>query len=91
MSASYFLSPHVHVCVSGKQVILLDLERDKYLALAHAPEWERVPALAHVLEHQAQPQACCPDQGKPQAECARRHAPASVVVASVTRRQKKAR
>jgi hypothetical protein len=36
MSASYFLSPHVHVCVSGKQVILLDLERDKYLALAHA-------------------------------------------------------
>jgi hypothetical protein len=36
MSASYFLSPHVHVCVSGKQIILLDLERDKYLALAHA-------------------------------------------------------
>jgi hypothetical protein len=36
MSASYFLSPHVHVCVAGKQVILLDLERDKYLALAHA-------------------------------------------------------
>jgi hypothetical protein len=36
MSGSYFLSPHVHVCVAGKQVILLDLERDKYLALAHA-------------------------------------------------------
>jgi Transglutaminase-like superfamily len=36
MSASYFLSPHVHVCVAGKQVILLDLERDKYLAVAHA-------------------------------------------------------
>ena len=36
MSASYFLSPHVHVCVAGKQVVLLDLERDKYLALAHA-------------------------------------------------------
>jgi Transglutaminase-like superfamily len=35
MSASYFLSPHVHVCVAGKQVVLLDLERDKYLALAH--------------------------------------------------------
>jgi hypothetical protein len=35
MSASYFLSPHVHVCVAGKQVILLDLERDKYLAVAH--------------------------------------------------------
>ncbi len=36
MSASYFLSPHVHVCVAGKQVVLLDLERDKYLSLAHA-------------------------------------------------------
>jgi hypothetical protein len=35
MSASYFLSPHVHVCVAGKQVVLLDLERDKYLAVAH--------------------------------------------------------
>jgi len=36
MSASYFLSPHVHVCVAGKQVVLLDLERDKYLSLAYA-------------------------------------------------------
>lgn len=36
MNASYFLSPHVHVCVAGKQVVLLDLEHDKYLALAHA-------------------------------------------------------
>ena len=36
MSASYFLSPHVHVCVAGKQVVLLDLARDKYLAVAHA-------------------------------------------------------
>lgn len=34
MSASYFLSSHVHVCVAGRQVVLLDLERDKYLALA---------------------------------------------------------
>jgi hypothetical protein len=36
MSTSYFLSPHVHLCVAGKQVVLLDLERDKYLALSHA-------------------------------------------------------
>jgi Transglutaminase-like superfamily len=36
MSASYFLSPHVHLCVAGRQVVLLDLEHDKYLALAHA-------------------------------------------------------
>lgn len=34
MSASYFLSPHVHVCLAGRQVVLLDLERDKYLAIA---------------------------------------------------------
>jgi hypothetical protein len=36
MSASYFLSPHVHVCVAGRQVVLLDLERDKYLSLEGA-------------------------------------------------------
>jgi len=36
MSGSYFLSPHVHVCVAGKQVVLLDLEHDKYLSLASA-------------------------------------------------------
>ncbi len=36
MSAPYFLSPHVHVCVAGKQVVLLDLERDKYLSMASA-------------------------------------------------------
>ncbi len=36
MSASYFLSPHVHVCVAGKQVVLLDLEHDKYLSMATA-------------------------------------------------------
>jgi hypothetical protein len=36
MSASYFLSPHVHLCVAGKQVVLLDLERDKYLSMARA-------------------------------------------------------
>ena len=35
MSTSYFLSPHVHLCVAGKQVVLLDLERDKYLALSN--------------------------------------------------------
>lgn len=36
MSEAYFLSPHVHVCVAGKQVVLLDLERDKYLAVVPA-------------------------------------------------------
>jgi hypothetical protein len=35
MSASYSLSPHVHLCVAGKQVVLLDLERDKYLSLRY--------------------------------------------------------
>jgi hypothetical protein len=33
MSESYFLSPHVHVCVAGKHVVLLDLRRDKYIAV----------------------------------------------------------
>ena len=36
MSTSYFLAPHVHLCLAGKQVVLLDLERDKYLALAQS-------------------------------------------------------
>jgi Transglutaminase-like superfamily len=36
MSTSYFLAPHVHLCRAGKQVVLLDLERDKYLVLAHS-------------------------------------------------------
>jgi Transglutaminase-like superfamily len=36
MSGSYFLSPHVHVCVAGNHVVLLDLERDKYLAVVPA-------------------------------------------------------
>ena len=34
MSSTYFLAPHVHLCVAGKQVVLLDLERDKYLVVS---------------------------------------------------------
>jgi hypothetical protein len=34
--SAYFLSPHVHVCVAGRQVVLLDLERDKYLSLEYS-------------------------------------------------------
>jgi hypothetical protein len=71
MSASYFLSPHVHVCVSGKQVILLDLERDKYLALAHPHpigRWVRgwpLPQAAPVAAVQdvAASQAPTPESG----------------------------
>lgn len=52
MSTSYFLAPHVHLCVAGKQVVLLDLERDKYLALARSHpigKWVRGwPALEAV-------------------------------------------
>ena len=36
MREPYLLSPHVHVCVAGKQVVLLDLEHDKYLAVVPA-------------------------------------------------------
>lgn len=33
MSAPYLLSPHVHICVAGGQVVLLDLLRNKYSAV----------------------------------------------------------
>jgi hypothetical protein len=33
MSEPYLLSPHVHICVAGGQVVLLDLARDEYLAV----------------------------------------------------------
>jgi Transglutaminase-like superfamily len=32
----YLLAPHVYPCVSGQHVILMDLERDKYVAVAPA-------------------------------------------------------
>jgi hypothetical protein len=32
----YLLAPHVYPCVSGQHVVLMDLERDKYVAVAPA-------------------------------------------------------
>lgn len=32
----YLLAPHVYPCVSGQHVVLMDLERDKYLAVVPA-------------------------------------------------------
>ncbi len=32
----YLLAPHVYSCVSGQHVVLMDLERDKYLAVVPA-------------------------------------------------------
>ncbi len=32
----YLLAPHVYPCISGQHVILMDLERDKYVAVAPA-------------------------------------------------------
>lgn len=32
----YLLAPHVYACVSGQHVVLMDLERDKYVAVAPA-------------------------------------------------------
>lgn len=40
----YLLAPHVYPCVSGQHVVLMDLERDKYVAVAPAhrlAEWVR--------------------------------------------------
>ena len=34
MSEPYLLSAHVHICVAGGQVVLLDLARDKYMAVS---------------------------------------------------------
>lgn len=62
MGASYFLSPHVHLCVAGKQVVLLDLERDKYLSLecAHpVGRWVRgwpVPVAADSVAPAGEPE-----------------------------------
>ena len=39
---SYFLAPHVYSCVTDDHVVLLDLERDKYVGVAR----EQVSALA---------------------------------------------
>lgn len=72
MSASYFLSPHVHLCVAGKQVVLLDLERDKYLAVARAHpvgRWVRGwPALPAASEVSPDPAAAAPDSAAPPTE-----------------------
>jgi len=32
----YLLAPHVYPCISGQHVVLMDLERDKYVAVAPA-------------------------------------------------------
>ncbi len=32
----YLLAPHVYPCVSGQHVVLMDLERDKYVAVVPA-------------------------------------------------------
>jgi len=56
MSTSYFLAPHVHLCVAGKQVVLLDLERDKYLALARSHsigKWVRGWPVLETVEQRA--------------------------------------
>lgn len=56
MSTSYFLAPHVHLCVAGKQVVFLDLERDQYLVLARSHsigKWVRGWPVAEAVEQLA--------------------------------------
>ncbi|MEJ0036704.1 MAG: lasso peptide biosynthesis B2 protein [Gammaproteobacteria bacterium] len=43
---SYFLAPHVYPCVTDDHVVLLDLERDKYVGIAR----EQVGALARRVK-----------------------------------------
>lgn len=41
----YWLSPHVHVCVTDDYAVLLDLRRDKYIGIGR----EHMPALAAAV------------------------------------------
>ena len=41
----YWLTPHVHVCVTGDYAVLLDLRRDKYIGIGR----EHMPALAAAV------------------------------------------
>ena len=43
---SYFLAPHVYPCVTDDHVVLLDLERDKYIGVAR----EQMDALAENVK-----------------------------------------
>lgn len=43
---SYFLAPHVYPCVTEDHVVLLDLERDKYVGVTR----EQMSALAHSVK-----------------------------------------
>ena len=42
---TYFLAPHVYPCVTEDHVVLLDLDRDKYVGVAR----EQVSALARAV------------------------------------------
>lgn len=57
----YWLSRHVHVCVTDDYAVLLDLRRDKYIGIGR----EHLPALAAAV------------MGWPQAVCGRGPAPAA--------------
>ena len=43
---SYFLAPHVYPCVTEDHVVLLDLDRDKYIGVAR----EQMSALAQTVK-----------------------------------------
>ena len=59
MCSSYFLAPHVHLCVAGKHVVLLDLEQDKYLVFAQTHSigqlvqgWPAIPGTQRMVAGQ---------------------------------------
>ena len=59
----YWLSSHVHVCVTDNYAVLLDLRRDKYIGVAreHVPALGRLvvgwPVMSHSEHQHAQPPA----------------------------------
>lgn len=44
--SQYWLYPHVHLCIADDQVVLLDLQRDKYLGIGQ----KQINALAAVIK-----------------------------------------
>lgn len=60
----YLLAPHVYPCVSGQHVVLMDLERDKYVAVAPG---HRLAAWVSgwPLGAAAAPNAARPGEGAP--------------------------
>ncbi|HEU4627148.1 MAG TPA: lasso peptide biosynthesis B2 protein [Steroidobacteraceae bacterium] len=64
MQQSYFLAPHVYPCVTDDHVVLLDLQRDKYVGVSR----EQMAGLAARVKGWPVPESLAP--GEPSADSA---------------------